>query len=39
MKIRSANEYSKLRSVVVGTAINANWPSQDEQFRKMEETT
>lgn len=39
MKINTSNEYSKLRSVVVGTAINANWPSQDEQFRKMEETT
>jgi len=39
MKIKTTNEYSKLRSVVVGTAINANWPSKDEQFRKMEETT
>ena len=39
MKIKTTNEYSKLRSVIVGTAINANWPSQDEEFRKMEETT
>ena len=39
MKIQSSNEYSKLRSVIVGTANNANWPSKDKQFRKMEETT
>ena len=39
MKIKSQNEYSRLRSVIVGTAINANWPSQDEEFRRMEETT
>jgi len=39
MKIKTTNEYSRLRSVIVGTAINANWPSQDEEFRKMEETT
>ena len=39
LKIQSSNEYSKLRSVVVGTAINANWPSKDQEFRKMEETT
>jgi len=39
MKISSANEYSKLRSVIVGTARNANWPSKDPEFRKMEETT
>ena len=39
MKIQSSNEYSKLRSVIVGTANNANWPSTDPEFRKMEETT
>ena len=39
MKIKTTNEYSRLRSVIVGTAINANWPSQDDEFRKMEETT
>lgn len=39
MRINSSNEYSKLRSVIVGTAYNANWPSADPEFRKMEETT
>jgi N-dimethylarginine dimethylaminohydrolase len=39
MKIQSSNEYSTLRSVIVGTAQHANWPSQDLEFRKMEETT
>ena len=39
MKIKSSNEYSRLRSVIVGTASNANWPTKDPEFRKMEETT
>jgi len=39
MKIQSNNEWDPLRSVIVGTAINANWPSQDQEFRSMEETT
>ena len=39
MKISSSNEYSQLRSVIVGTANNANWPSKDTEFRKMEQTT
>lgn len=39
MKIQSSNEYSRLRSVIVGTAHNANWPSKDPEFRDMEETT
>ena len=39
MKISSSNEYSKLRSVIVGTAHHANWPTSDPMFRKMEETT
>lgn len=39
MKIQSSNEYSRLRSVIVGTAQYANWPTTDPEFRKMEETT
>jgi N-dimethylarginine dimethylaminohydrolase len=39
MKIKSSNEYSKLRSVIVGTAQYANWPTKDLAFREMEETT
>ena len=32
MKISSANEWDKLVSVVVGSATNANWPSNDPIF-------
>jgi len=32
MKIDSSNEWGKLRSVVVGTATHANWPSGDPVF-------
>jgi len=32
MKISSANEWGKLLSVVVGSASNANWPSNDPVF-------
>jgi len=39
MKIKSSNEYSKLRSVIVGTAQYANWPTKDLAFREMELTT
>lgn len=39
MRIQSKNEYSKLRSVIVGSAHHANWPSKDPIFRAMEETT
>ena len=39
MKIQTSNEYSKLRSVIVGSAHHANWPTTDPEFRKMEETT
>jgi len=39
MKIQTSNEYSKLRSVIVGSAHHANWPTTDPIFRAMEETT
>ena len=32
MKISSYNEWGRLRSVVVGSATHANWPSQDPVF-------
>lgn len=32
MKINSTNEWGKLRSVVVGSATNANWPTNDPVF-------
>lgn len=32
MKIHSFNEWDRLREVVVGTATNANWPSDDPVF-------
>jgi scyllo-inosamine-4-phosphate amidinotransferase 1 len=32
LKIHSYNEWDKLRSIVVGTASNANWPSDDPVF-------
>jgi len=32
MKINSSNEWGKLKSVVVGSATNANWPSTDPVF-------
>ena len=32
MRINSNNEWSKLKSVVVGSATNANWPSDDPVF-------
>lgn len=32
MKINSSNEWDKLRSVVVGSATHANWPSTDPVF-------
>jgi N-dimethylarginine dimethylaminohydrolase len=38
MKISSHNEWSPLKSVVVGTAQNANWPTQGS-FREIEEQT
>jgi glycine amidinotransferase/scyllo-inosamine-4-phosphate amidinotransferase 1 len=32
MQVFSANEWDPLRSVIVGSATNANWPSQDPVF-------
>ena len=32
MKISSSNEWGKLKSIVVGSATNANWPSNDPVF-------
>jgi scyllo-inosamine-4-phosphate amidinotransferase 1 len=39
MKINSNNEWGKLKSVVVGSATNANWPSNDPVFAKEGEKT
>lgn len=39
MKISSNNEWGKLKSVVVGSATNANWPSSDPVFALESEKT
>ena len=39
MIINSSNEWSRLRSVVVGSATHANWPSQDPVFALESEKT
>lgn len=39
MKLWTTNEWDQLRSVVVGTATNANWPSNDPVFKTEAETT
>lgn len=39
MKINSHNDYDTLKSVIVGTAVNANWPEHCPDFRKLEQTT
>jgi glycine amidinotransferase/scyllo-inosamine-4-phosphate amidinotransferase 1 len=39
MKIQSHNEWDQLRSVVVGSAKYANWPSSDPVFSKESEKT
>ena len=39
MKINSTNEWSKLRSIVVGSASYANWPSSDPVFAQESEKT
>lgn len=39
MKISSSNEWGKLKSIVVGSATNANWPSNDPVFAKEGEKT
>jgi glycine amidinotransferase len=39
VKISSHNEWGKLRSVVIGTATGANWPTMDPTFAVNWETT
>lgn len=39
MKIHSYNEWDQLRSIVVGTATNANWPADDPVFATEGERT
>lgn len=40
MKIHSYNEWDQLREIVVGSATNANWPTEDPVFaRESEKTT
>ena len=39
MKIHSYNEWDKLKSVIVGTATHANWPSADPVFAQESERT
>lgn len=39
MKIHSYNEWDKLRSIVVGSAKGANWPTNDPVFAKESEKT
>jgi scyllo-inosamine-4-phosphate amidinotransferase 1 len=39
MRINSSNEWSKLKSVVVGSATDANWPSTDPVFAEEAKKT
>jgi scyllo-inosamine-4-phosphate amidinotransferase 1 len=39
MRINSSNEWSRLKSVVVGSATNANWPSTDPVFAEESKKT
>lgn len=39
MRISSSNEWSKLKSVVVGSATNANWPTNDPVFAEESKKT
>ena len=39
MKINSSNEWGKLKSVVVGSATNANWPTNDPVFAEESKKT
>ena len=39
MKINSNNEWSQLKSVVVGSATNANWPTNDPVFAEESRKT
>lgn len=34
MKISTKNEYGKLKSVIVGSAVNMSWPSDDKAFNE-----
>ena len=37
--IYSTNEWGELKRIVVGTAINAHWPVNCQEFRNLEKTT
>jgi scyllo-inosamine-4-phosphate amidinotransferase 1 len=39
LKIHSHNEWDKLRSIVVGSATNANWPTNDPVFAEESKKT
>ena len=39
MRISSNNEWDSLKSVIVGSATNANWPVKCRDFRKIQHTT
>jgi N-dimethylarginine dimethylaminohydrolase len=39
MRISSSNEWGKLKSVIVGSATNANWPSNDPVFAEESKKT
>ena len=39
MKIHSYNEWDRLRSVIVGSATHANWPTSDRVFAQESERT
>jgi glycine amidinotransferase len=39
MRINSSNEWGRLKSVVVGSATNANWPSNDPVFAEEAKKT
>ena len=39
MRINSGNEWGKLKSVIVGSATNANWPSTDPVFAEESKKT
>lgn len=39
MKISSSNEWDKLKSIVIGTATGANWPTMDPTFAINWQTT
>ena len=39
MKVHSYNEWDPLRTIMVGSATNANWPSSDPVFAKEAEKT